>query len=72
MQVALGPMELMEWQGLIKVFPACHVPACCWNAARFRQMHGPSNPNPELKKSELSIYAIEALERERDEARHLC
>jgi len=34
-----------------------------WNAARFRQMHGPSNPNPELKKSELSIYAIEALAR---------
>src|SRR5882757_3187431 len=36
MQVALGPMELIEWQGLIKVFPACHVPACCWNAARSR------------------------------------
>src|SRR6266576_1414222 len=34
-----------------------------WNAARFRQMHGPSNPNPELKASELSIYAIEALAR---------
>ncbi len=34
-----------------------------WNAARFRQMHGPSNPNPELKESELSIYAIEALAR---------
>src|SRR5438132_2794862 len=34
-----------------------------WNAARFRQMQGPSNPNPELKKSELSIYAIEALAR---------
>src|SRR5437660_5577284 len=30
-----------------------------WNAARFRQMHGPSNRNPELKESELSIYAIE-------------
>jgi len=26
-------------------------------------MHGPSNPNPELKESELSIYAIEALAR---------
>jgi valyl-tRNA synthetase len=34
-----------------------------WNAARFRQMHGPSTPNPELKESELSIYAIEALAR---------
>ena len=26
-------------------------------------MHGPSNPNPKLKESELSIYAIEALAR---------
>jgi len=26
-------------------------------------MHGPSNPNPELKESELSIYAFEALAR---------
>jgi valyl-tRNA synthetase len=34
-----------------------------WNAARFRQMHGPSNRNPELKESELSIYAIEVLAR---------
>jgi valyl-tRNA synthetase len=34
-----------------------------WNAARFRQMHGPSNPNPELNENELSIYAIEALAR---------
>ena len=34
-----------------------------WNAARFRQMHGRSNPNPELKEAELSIYAIEALAR---------
>src|SRR5881409_4003443 len=34
-----------------------------WNLARFRQMHGPSNPNPKLKESELSIYAIEALAR---------
>jgi valyl-tRNA synthetase len=34
-----------------------------WNLARFRQMHGPSNPNPELKESELSIFAIEALAR---------
>ena len=37
-----------------------------WNAARFRQMHGPSNPNPELKQDELSIYAIEALARLRE------
>src|SRR5438105_10468458 len=34
-----------------------------WNVARFRQMHGPSNPNPELKESKLSIYAIETLSR---------
>src|SRR6266581_1312949 len=34
-----------------------------WNAVRFRQMHGPSNPNPELKENELSIYAIEVLVR---------
>ncbi len=34
-----------------------------WNAARFRQMHGPSDRNPELKESELSIYAIEVLAR---------
>src|SRR5437667_1704877 len=34
-----------------------------WNAARFRQMHGPSNPNLESKESELSIYGIEALAR---------
>src|SRR5437764_11167606 len=29
-------------------------------------MHGPSNPNPELKEDELSIYAIEALARLRE------
>src|SRR6059036_3154335 len=34
-----------------------------WNVARFRQMHGPSDPKPELKESELSIYAVEALAR---------
>jgi len=34
-----------------------------WNAARFRQMHGPSNPTPELNESERSIYAIEVLAR---------
>jgi valyl-tRNA synthetase len=32
-----------------------------WNAARFRQMHGPSQRKPRLRESELSIYAIEAL-----------
>src|SRR5438105_8364424 len=37
-----------------------------WNAARFRQMHGPSNSNPELKESELSSYAIETLSRLRE------
>src|SRR5438067_9585879 len=26
-----------------------------WNAARFRQMHGPSERQPELKEGELSI-----------------
>ena len=35
----------------------------CGTLARFRQMHGPSNRNPKLKESELSIYAIEALAR---------
>ncbi len=34
-----------------------------WNAARFRQMHGPSNRDPELKEGELSIYAIQVLSR---------
>jgi valyl-tRNA synthetase len=34
-----------------------------WNAARFRQMHGPSNPTPALKENELSIYTIEVLAR---------
>src|SRR5256714_2286911 len=34
-----------------------------WNAARFRQMHGPSGPKPELNQSQLSIYAIEVLAR---------
>jgi valyl-tRNA synthetase len=34
-----------------------------WNAARFRQMHGPSERQPELKESELSIYALEVLAR---------
>ncbi|HKR53453.1 MAG TPA: valine--tRNA ligase, partial [Chthoniobacterales bacterium] len=34
-----------------------------WNAARFRQMHGPPQRKPGLRESELSIYAIEALTR---------
>jgi len=34
-----------------------------WNAARFRQMHGPSERKPVLKESQLSIYAIEVLAR---------
>src|SRR5438094_776717 len=34
-----------------------------WNAARFRQMHGPSERKPELKESEFSMYAIEVLAR---------
>jgi valyl-tRNA synthetase len=34
-----------------------------WNAARFRQMHGPSERKSELKESQLSIYAIEVLAR---------
>lgn len=34
-----------------------------WNAARFRQMHGPSAANPKLATRDLSIYAIEALAR---------
>ncbi len=34
-----------------------------WNAARFRQMHGPSEPAPKVDQMELSIYAIEVLSR---------
>ena len=34
-----------------------------WNAARFRQMHGPSDPSPRVQDLELSIYAIEVLTR---------
>ncbi len=34
-----------------------------WNAARFRRMHGPSERKPELRETELSIYAIEVLAR---------
>lgn len=34
-----------------------------WNAARFRQMHGPSEAAPQLEKHELSIYSVEVLAR---------
>jgi valyl-tRNA synthetase len=34
-----------------------------WNAARFRQMHGPSDPAPKIEQLQLSIYAIEVLAR---------
>ncbi|HEX8490782.1 MAG TPA: class I tRNA ligase family protein, partial [Chthoniobacterales bacterium] len=34
-----------------------------WNAARFRQMHGPSEAAPSLDEAALSIYSIEVLAR---------
>jgi valyl-tRNA synthetase len=34
-----------------------------WNAARFRQMHGPSDPAPKIDNESLSIYAVEVLAR---------
>src|SRR5438094_2384139 len=34
-----------------------------WNAARFRQMHGPSAAEPKLDKESLSIYSAEILAR---------
>jgi valyl-tRNA synthetase len=34
-----------------------------WNAARFRQMHGPSDAAPRLDEHALSIYSIEVLAR---------
>src|SRR4051812_8947638 len=34
-----------------------------WNAARFRQMHGPSEAAPMLDEAALSIYSIEVLAR---------
>jgi valyl-tRNA synthetase len=34
-----------------------------WNAARFRQMHGPSEAAPQLEKHTLSIYSTEVLAR---------
>ena len=32
-----------------------------WNVARFRQMHGPSDPAPKIDNQTLSIYALELL-----------
>ncbi|MDP9290843.1 MAG: valine--tRNA ligase [Verrucomicrobiota bacterium] len=32
-----------------------------WNAARFRQMHGPSDPNVSLGSAALSIYSLDIL-----------
>jgi valyl-tRNA synthetase len=34
-----------------------------WNVARFRQMHGPSDPAPAIDRQKLSIYAVEVLAR---------
>jgi valyl-tRNA synthetase len=34
-----------------------------WNVARFRQMHGPSDPAPKIDNQSLSIFAIEVLAR---------
>jgi valyl-tRNA synthetase len=34
-----------------------------WNVARFRQMHGPSEPAPKIDTQALSIFAIEVLAR---------
>ncbi len=34
-----------------------------WNAARFRQMHGPSSAGPQIDRTTLSIYAVEVLAR---------
>src|SRR6266516_3804105 len=34
-----------------------------WNAARFRQMHGPSDATPKIDNQQLSIYAVEVLAR---------
>ena len=37
-----------------------------WNVARFRQMHGPSDPAPAIDQPRLSIYAVEVLARLND------
>jgi valyl-tRNA synthetase len=34
-----------------------------WNAARFRQMHGPSEAAPRLEEGALSVYSLEVLAR---------
>lgn len=34
-----------------------------WNVARFRQMHGPSDPAPNINPQSLSIYAVELIAR---------
>ena len=34
-----------------------------WNAARFRQMHGPSEATPQIDEATLSIYSLEILAR---------
>jgi len=34
-----------------------------WNVARFRQMHGTSDPEPQVNLAKLSIYAVEVLAR---------
>jgi valyl-tRNA synthetase len=34
-----------------------------WNAARFRQMHGPSESAPKIDNKQLSIFAVEVLAR---------
>jgi len=34
-----------------------------WNAARFRQMHGPSDAAPKIDNASLSIHAVEVLAR---------
>jgi valyl-tRNA synthetase len=34
-----------------------------WNVARFRQMHGPSDPAPKIDTQALSIFAVEVLAR---------
>ena len=37
-----------------------------WNVARFRQMHGPSDPAPAIDQQKLSIFAVEVLARLND------
>jgi len=37
-----------------------------WNVARFRQMHGTSDPAPKIEAEALSIYAVEVLARLND------